>query len=497
MLALTSPIYQVEQIREFERLATERYSLSDDALMNRAAKAAFDFIHRRWAQAQKIVIVCGTGHNGGDGAALGVLAKERGLSVMIYTVGAKDHLKPLTEQMFAACRDAGIPMEAFDPKVQLHADLIIDAICGIGVKENLHDEAVQAIQWMERSQIPIFALDVPSGIDADTGQVLGAAVHANATMTFIGYKLGLLTGSGVSHTGELVMHDLQLPMELHTYVSPIAERLHLNLFQSYLKPRHRDWHKGLSGHVLIVGGGPGHAGAVRMAGEAALRIGAGLVTIATQPEHVASMTVHYPEIMTLGVATPDDLEPLLENAKVVVLGPGLGLSPWAEALWQRLMEVDIPMVLDADGLNLLAGKTMVKSNWVLTPHPGEAARLLGVSAADVQSDRLASVKAMMEQFGGVAILKGAGSLIFSASALPALCDKGNPGMASAGMGDVLSGVIGGLIAQGLPLPEAAKLGVMIHALAGDLAAKEGERGMIATDLLPYLRRLMNPPSTTL
>ncbi len=492
MLALTSPIYQVEQIREFERLAMERYSLTDDALMNRAAKAAFDFIHRRWGQAQNVVVFCGTGHNGGDGAALAVIAKERGLSVKVYCVGAKDHVKPLTQQMFLACRDAGVSIEPFDAKVQLHADLIVDAICGIGVKSALTDETLHAIQCMERSQIPIFALDVPSGIDADTGQVLGAAVHANATMTFIGYKLGLLTGNGVSHTGELVMHDLQLPMELHTYVSPVAERIHLNLFHAYLKPRYRDWHKGLSGHVLIVGGGAGHAGAVRMAGEAALRVGAGLVTIATTPDNAANMTAHYPELMTLGVTTPADLDPLLENVKVVVLGPGLGQSPWAEALWQRLIELDVPMVLDADGLNLLAGKTMVKPNWVLTPHPGEAGRLLGVSPADVQSDRLASVKALMEQFGGVSVLKGAGSLIFSASALPALCDKGNPGMASAGMGDVLSGVIGGLIAQGLPLPEAAKLGVLIHAMAGDLAAKEGERGMIATDLLPYLRRLMNP-----
>lgn len=495
MLAMTSPIYQTDQIREFERLAIERYSLEDDALMTRAAKAAFDFMHRRWGQAQTLAVFCGTGHNGGDGAVLAMLAKERGMSVTLYQVGSNENIKPLTQKMLMACREAGVTLLPFDESVRVHADLIVDAICGMGLHEALREDVVQAIRCMHEAHVPIFSLDVPTGIDADTGRVLGAAVHASATLTFIGLKLGLLTGSGPAYTGELVMHDLQLPIDLHTYVSPVAEKIHFPLFQHYLKPRLRDWHKGLSGHVLVLGGSEGFSGAARMAGEAAMRVGAGRVTIATCEASAPFMNIHYPELMTHVVREPADLQAVLGGVDVAIVGPGLSQSAWARSLWQCLMETDLPMVLDADGLNVLAGHPLVKNNWVLTPHPGEAARLLGVSVADVQSDRLASAKAIAEQHGGVCVLKGAGSLVVSANALPGLCDKGNPGMATAGMGDVLSGVIGGLMAQGIPLTESARLGVLVHAMAGDLAAKEGERGMMATDLLPYLRRLMNHAST--
>jgi hydroxyethylthiazole kinase-like uncharacterized protein yjeF len=494
MLAMTSPIYQTEQIREFERLAMERYSLTDEAFMQKAGKAALDFMLRRWGQAETMVVFCGGGHNGGDGYVLATLAKERGLKVKVYHVGELAKMKPLTKRMHDAAKHAGVSILAFEEKLEIHADLIVDALCGIGVNTALRDEMVQAIRCMQRSQAPIFSLDIPSGIDADTGNVLGVAVHANATLTFIGYKLGLLTGSGAAHTGELAMHDLQLPAELHTYVSPIAEKDHFSLFSHYLKPRARDWHKGLSGHVLIVGGGEGYSGAARLAAESALRVGAGRVTLAVWPGNADLMNVHYPELMCHGVETPDALKPLLALADVVVLGPGLTQTDWGQALWQAVIETELPLVLDADGLNLLVGKSLNKENWVMTPHPGEAARLLGVSVPDVQSDRLSSTKALANQFGGVCVLKGAGTVVVAPNALPMVCDKGNPGMATAGMGDVLSGVIGGLMAQSIPLNEAAKLGVLVHAMAGDLAAKEGERGMIASDLLPYLRRLMNHSS---
>lgn len=494
MLAMTSPIYQTEQIREFERLVLERYSLPEEALMQRAGKAALDFMLRRWGQAETIVVFCGGGHNGGDGYVLATLAHERGLKVKVIHVGELAGMKPLTQRMHDACRHAGVSILAFDDKMDIHADLLVDALCGIGVNTALRDEAIQAIRCMQRSQAPIFSLDIPSGIDADTGNVLGLAVHANATLTFIGFKLGLLTGSGAAHTGELAMHDLQLPVELRACVAPIAEKDHFSLFSSYLKPRARDWHKGLSGHVLVVGGGEGYSGAARLAAEAALRVGAGRVTLAVWPGNAPLMNVHYPELMCRGVETPQALLPMLEFVDVVVLGPGLTQTPWGQALWQAVIEADLPIVLDADGLNLLAGKTLNKENWVMTPHPGEAARLLGVSVVDVQSDRLAAAKALSAQYGGVCVLKGAGSVVVAPNTLPMICDKGNPGMATAGMGDVLSGVIGGLMAQSIPLNEAVKLGVLVHAMAGDLAAKEGERGMIASDLLPYLRRLMNHSS---
>lgn len=272
-------------------------------------------------------------------------------------------------------------------------------------------------------------------------------------------------------------------------ISP--EKIQLETYSHYLQPRARNWHKGMSGHVLIVGGDLGFSGAVRMAAEAALRVGCGLVSVATHPQHAATLNEGCPEIMCHGVHDIADLKPLLSRADVIVLGPGLGQSDWAKNLWQSVFETTLPLVVDADGLNILAKLNKSRENWVLTPHPGEAARLLNANVAAIQADRLNAAKAIQQHYHGVCVLKGAGSLIVGPSNKPAICDKGNPGMATAGMGDILSGVIGGLIAQKIPIEDAAKLGVCLHAMAGDLAAENGERGMIATDLLPYLRQLVN------
>lgn len=487
-----TPIYQTRQIREIERLAQERFGITGQVMMQRAGKAAFDFMQRRWPQAQKIAVFCGCGNNGGDGYVLAANARERGLEVSIWQVGDPEKMKPEAKQALEACQQARIPINRFNETANLHhPDVIVDAICGIGVHETLREEVVAAIKKMQRPSIPVFAIDIPTGIDADTGEMLGAAVHATATMTFIGLKLGLLTGNGIAYTGELICNDLQLPIEVFSSIEPIAEKIYLNAYSTFLKPRSRDWHKGLSGHVLVVGGELGYSGAPRMAAEAALRVGAGLVTVATRPENALMLNIARPEIMCHGVSTSADLTPLIEKADVIILGPGMGQSDWAKAIWGTICKQECPLVVDADGLNLLAQNKLVNENWVLTPHPGEAARLIGLTAQDIQKDRLAAIKKLNLTYGGVSVLKGAGSLIMAPNSLPSLCDKGNPGMASAGMGDVLSGVIGGLIAQSIPLGEAAKMGVCIHAMAGDLAAKDGERGMVAMDLMPYLRRLCN------
>lgn len=492
MYSIRTPIYQTQQIREFEQLAEERFSLSGEVLMQRAGKAAFDFLQRRWPQAQKITVFCGAGNNGGDGYVVAQLAHERGLKVNIWQVGQSSELRPEAQKALDSCHRAQVPIDAFGEKKDLgHPDIIIDAICGIGLRDVLRSEVLLAIKRMHRLNAPILAIDIPTGIDADTGQVLGSAVRATATITFIGLKLGLLTGSGIAYTGELALNDLQFPTELFSYVEPVAEKIHLSAYHAYLKPRARDWHKGLSGHVLIIGGDKGYSGAPRMAAEAALRTGAGLVSVATHPENAIMMNINCPEIMCHGVDQVELLEPLLEKADAVVLGPGLGQSSWAKLLWEHTCKTDLPMVLDADGLNLLSLNPKFNDNWVLTPHPGEAGRLLKETAQEVQQDRLTALKEINKQYGGVCVLKGAGSLVLKSNTLPALCDKGNPGMASAGMGDILSGVLGSLISQGIPLGDAAKLGVCMHAMAGDSAAKDGERGMIATDLMPFLRRMAN------
>jgi NAD(P)H-hydrate epimerase len=271
------------------------------------------------------------------------------------------------------------------------------------------------------------------------------------------------------------------------------DKLDLKDFLHYLAPRQRQANKGNFGHVLIVGGDYGYSGAVRMAGEAALRIGAGLVSIATRPEHALMINASRPELMCHGVTSAAELEPLLARATVIIVGPGMGRGPWAQKLLYAVLKTDKEvLVVDADGLNLLADKPTRRAHWILTPHPGEAARLLKTTTDVVQTDRLAAALQLQAKFGGVAVLKGAGTIVVGTDAKPAICYAGNPGMATGGMGDVLSGVIGGLLAQGLSSTIAAKLGVIIHALAGDRAAKQGgERGLLATDLMPYLRELVN------
>lgn len=475
-------IYQTRQMRAFESLAAEKFQLTGDVLMQRAGKAALEFLQKRWPQAKKILIVSGSGNNGGDAYVLAGLLRELSYEVTIWQIGKA----PLS-------RPADLSFTAFDVNQAIPpVDVIVDGICGIGLHDDLCGDAAAAVQKLQHSHIPILALDVPTGINADTGAVCGGALYATATITFIGHKLGLLTGSGSACAGELFCHDLQLPPGLFDMIPAVAEKMDLRDGAHWLKPRTRDWHKGRSGHVLVIGGDLGYAGAPRMAAEAALRVGAGLVTVATRPEHTMVVTATRPEIMCRGVTSPDELTALMEKATVMVLGPGLGQIAWSRDLWSQAIQYPGPMLVDADGLNLLAQNPLRKDNWILTPHPGEAARLLGVTVEAIQADRLAACLAIQQRYGGVCVLKGTGSLIAAQDTLPALCSKGNPGMATAGMGDVLSGVIGGLLGQHLPLAEAAKLGVSLHAAAGDQAAKDGERGLLAMDLMPYLRLLSNP-----
>src|SRR3990167_3693713 len=301
MVAAKIPVYQTQQIRECERLAAERFNISGEVLMARAGKAALDFMVRKFPNVKRVAVFCGSGNNGGDGYVLAELAFERGLTVTVYQIGDHSNLKNEAKAAYERCKQLNVPIEKFQDKMDLHRpDLVVDAICGIGVHDALRDDVVNAIENIRRTHAPVLALDVPTGIDADTGLVLGAAVKAAATITFIGFKLGLLTGSGSSYTGELVLNDLQLPPDLFAYVEPVAEKIQMTTFNNYLKARLRDWHKGLSGHVLVIGGAQGFSGAARLAGMAALRVGAGLVSIATDTASADSMNAEWPELMCHG-----------------------------------------------------------------------------------------------------------------------------------------------------------------------------------------------------
>jgi len=486
------PIYQTAQIREFERLAEERFGISSEVLMQRAGKAAAECLFRQWPKARKIAVVCGTGNNGGDGYVVARLARERGLSVTVWQVGRLRKQKEAAQRAYDACQAAKVIIQVSQEKINFgDAEVIVDAISGLGLHDEPRPETRAAILAIDQANLPVLSIDLPSGVDADTGNIWGLAVQATITITFIALKFGLLTGKGASLAGTVICHDLGLPSEVFPLVKPVAEKLQYPSLSSHLRPRMRDLYKKQAGHVLLIGGDLGYTGAIRLAAEGALRTGAGLVSIATRPEQAGLLNLTQPELMCHGIAKATELKPLLEKADVIVIGPGLGQSAWAQSLWGAALKTDLPMIVDADALGLLAKHPIKRANWVLTPHSGEAARLLKDPAGNVQADRLKALKAIEKKYSGFCVLKGAGTLISGEVLLPGLCPYGNPGMASGGMGDLLSGVIAALIGQGLDLEIAAKLAVCVHAMAGDEAATAGERGMIASDLLPFIRRLVN------
>lgn len=486
------PIYSTSQIRQIEQLAYTEDKISEFELMKRAGAASYQVLKKRWPEAQNIMVFCGNGNNGGDGYVLALLAALDKKHVQIIQLGHHHNLKNPALQAQRECFAANINIIPYTEDININTDVIVDAIFGIGLNSKVEDVFAHAINKINSSKIPILSIDIASGLQADTGVVLGVAVKANVTITMLGLKLGLFTGSGAAYSGLIECTYLEISPSLFSSVSCSAEYLSKNIISEYLPHRMKDAHKGHYGHVLIIGGDHGMPGAVHMAAQAAARVGAGLVSVATRAEHVTMINTTQPEIMCHAIHEADDLNKLLDRATVIIIGPGLGRSPWSEQLFKKAVEANKPMVIDADGLYWLGDYHLSNQNWILTPHPGEAAFLLNTTIDAIQSNRLLAATLLQQQFGGVTVLKGSGSIICDNQSLPAVCPYGNPGMASGGMGDVLSGVIGGLLAQKLAPEIAAKLGVLIHALAGDFAAKEGERGLLATDLMPYLRKLVNP-----
>jgi ADP-dependent NAD(P)H-hydrate dehydratase / NAD(P)H-hydrate epimerase len=483
-------IYSASQVRDLDRRAIGVFGIEGYELMCRAGSATLDALCALWPAARTITVLCGPGNNGGDGYVVARLARARGIGADVVPLGDPRALAGDAGRAYQDYTAEGGRCRLWTPAL-LEADVIVDALFGTGLARPVGDEAAAMIDGINSSGRPIVAVDMPSGLHADTGAVLGTAVHAQITVTFIGRKQGLYAGEGLDHAGRVIVDDLDVPAACFDGTIPVARLIGEDAVQRALPRRARTSHKGDNGHVLVIGGGPGMPGAARLAGEAALRAGAGLVTLAVHPCNSTTAATR-PELMCVGAASPADLEDLLGRATVVAAGPGLGQGAWAEAFIEAAIESGVSLVMDADALNWLAAHPRSCEHWVLTPHPGEAARLLGTTPSAVQADRLGSARALQERYGGVAVLKGAGTIVYPPGGPAFVCDRGNPGMAAGGMGDVLTGVVAGIAAQCRDPGLAAQAGVFVHAQAGDLASRAGERGMLAGDVLRQLRACVNP-----
>jgi NAD(P)H-hydrate epimerase len=490
---LPRALYTAAQVRDFDRIAIGRHAIPGLELMERAGQAAFSLLRQRWPEARRLIVLAGTGNNAGDGFVVARLAHRAGMQVQVLQLGDRDRLRGDARHNAARWAESAGEWADFQALPE-DADLIVDAIFGTGLERPVGGRWADAIAAVNAHRAPCLAIDVPSGLHSDSGAVLGDAVRAAATVSFIGLKVGLFTADGPDCAGTVHFDALGVPAAVYRSSLPSARRIDWQKQRRLLAPRRRNVHKGHFGHVLVIGGNHGMGGAARIAAEAALRSGSGLVSLATRPGHVAPVLAARPEIMVHAVEDPTRLRPLLQQASVVAIGPGLGQDDWAHDLWALAGSSARPLVVDADALRLLAAAPLRREDWVLTPHPGEAALLLDACSAEVNEQRLDAAESLQRRFGGCVVLKGVGSIIVGTGSVPpALCSEGNPGMASGGMGDALTGVIAGLLAQGLDLRDAAESGVCLHAAAGDVAAREGgERGLLAGDLVAAVRKLANP-----
>jgi NAD(P)H-hydrate epimerase len=468
--------------------------------MKRAASVVLEELLQAFGQPSMITVFCGVGNNGGDGYIVAALAAQKNIPVRVVELGAEKGFTTETQQAKRFALQANVDCIPFNDDLILDNGVVVDSLLGTRFVSPLRTPYDRAIKLINHCRLPVLSVDIPSGLETDTGAVVDVAVKADLTVTFIGAKKGLFTGGGPSHCGDIIYHSLDVPHYLFEQFEPAAQLLNLFDLMDHLPEIAIDAYKHQRGHTLVLGGDLGFGGAVSIAAEASLKIGSGLVSVATRPEHISAVLSRRPELMACGVTSGQALEPLLEKPTVLVAGPGLGSSAWSQQLLQRVLASDKPLVLDADALNILADSTLLSGavnnqlehRWVLTPHPGEAARLLGVSVDTIQADRYAAVQQLQQAFKGVVLLKGPGTLIYGGEGPVKVCPYGNPALATAGTGDLLSGIIGGLIAQGVGLQHAAELGCCIHATAADMAVQQsGERCLVATDLLPYVHRLLN------
>lgn len=505
-------IVTADQMRELDRRTIHEAGVPGKTLMERAGSGVVSAMEETFGtlQGKTVTIFCGKGNNGGDGFVVARLLRQKRRAVRVCLLAHTRDLKGDAKLMYqrfvkGAGRSSVLSTPSPDSMHQLvrHSHVLVDALLGTGTSSPISGLYHEAIHAMNASEAPTVAVDLPSGIDADTGATLGTAVQASLTVTLGNPKLGLFLGSGIDHVGRLhcvdigiptqYVEDLHLPVEL---LSPFA-------IQSWLPKRQASAHKGIFGHAGIIAGSSGKSGAAALAGKAALRAGAGLVTVATPASVQTSVASGIPEVMTLPLPETAEhtlsrhalprLQPFVQSRNAIGIGPGLSThAETVEVIRTLLAACDRPIVIDADALNALVGHTSLLRSRplspIVTPHPGEMARLLGEStAATVNRNRLAIAQDFARTHSSIVVLKGARTIIAHPHGPTAIAPTGNPGMATAGTGDVLTGILAGLLAQGVAPWEAAQSGVYLHGLAGDLAARTyGHPSLMAGDLIASL-----------
>ena len=479
-------VYTGSECRQLDKIAIDELGISSFRLMYRAANFAMSEMLKRWSNPVTVSIVCGSGNNAGDGYLLAAALHAKKYPIQLLQTGDVSRLKGDAKGAFEQARALGIEPSNSDSPT---GEIIVDALLGTGVEGAVRPEFADMIQKMNVAGKPIVSLDIPSGIDPDTGGFLvDTPVRAQLTACFVGLKICLLTGRARNCCGEIVSSTLEIPDEAYERV-PGTSMLPVNDGEKRFPVRNVAAHKRDFGHVLIVAGNMGMGGAGLLAAEAALRSSAGLVSVSTHPSHAGIFLARRPELMVKASSDGSLVSDQLSQADVVVVGPGLGRDEWAKRALTDALSSGKRLVIDADALNLLAeNNSELPINSIITPHPGEAARLLGISTNDIENDRIGAVKTLSERFQAIAVLKGAGTLVAESGELHGICEIAESALSTAGSGDVLAGVIGAAYAQ---IPEAitaASLGVHLHGTAGIHARKNlARRAVIASDLIEALR----------
>ena len=502
-------IVTASQMQSLDRRTIQEAKIPGTILMERAGTGVMTHLLQAWGspKGKKVVILCGKGNNGGDGLVVARLLQKKGAKLRVVLLAPPKELSPDAKVMYRRLNKVirpslftVNPLEETLSSFMHDADLLIDALLGTGLSSMVRAPYTSAINAINASPAFTVAIDIPSGLDSNTGAALGVAVHADLTVTFGCPKLGLYLGSAIDKTGRIEVVDIGIP---HNFVEEIHPYIHLlssEIVRPLIPSRSPSSHKGTFGHAGVIAGSPGKTGAPAMAALGALRVGTGLVTVAIPQTISPILESKLLEVMTepmpenshhmLGMETGAALLAFATNKSALAFGPGMGVSPdTTDFLRHVLPQLKVPCVLDADALNGLMHHrqvfSLMKEPPILTPHPGEMARLLdGSSPKQVNEDRIGVSRQFAMQHRVVLVLKGARTIIAEPEGHIAICPTGNPGMASAGMGDVLTGMIAGLLAQGLSAWDAARAGVYLHGMAGDLAAATiGEPGLIAGDVI--------------